>query len=481
VAIYGFLILSLVTTGITEPVVSATDGGSETTGPVTLENEHYQSIQRAIDEAEPGDTITVEPGTYNEVLVIDKSVNIVAPKGATLDGSPLHDGSVGITLTTDSAFGSQIRGFVITGYETGVNASDTSESWELRNVTISENEATGIEAERTEGSWLITESRITENGDDGIDTENSTGAFSLTSNVIRDNSADGFKAENTTGNWRIRSTNISSNGDDGIDADGTTSGDFELLNTTLFGNRNHGLDVTNTTGNWSIRRSVIAKNRVGVVAWGSHGDWLITSTEIRNQSDTGVLARYATGNWRITDTRIHSNRVTGVEATETTGDWILESVRISGSYAGVVASRSAGDWRISRTEIDDIRDAPFTYPPSGTAVYAVDASGAWTISSSNIMSVSKMGVNATGSIRTGSATGNWWSTDDLKSPRCSGNVDCGNSRSESVAVDPETAGEDSFGTVFFENRIALILGLGIVTLLLGSTTAMYRIKSTRGH
>ena len=38
---------------------------------------HYNTIQSAIDEALNGDNITLEPGTYNEKLVIDRNINLI--------------------------------------------------------------------------------------------------------------------------------------------------------------------------------------------------------------------------------------------------------------------------------------------------------------------------------------------------------------------------------------------------------------------
>lgn len=65
---------------------------------VGLEGCDYTSIQRAVDEADPGDTISVESGTYKENVIVDKSL-VLRGKGSG-DDRPVVDGNgVGSTVT----------------------------------------------------------------------------------------------------------------------------------------------------------------------------------------------------------------------------------------------------------------------------------------------------------------------------------------------------------------------------------------------
>jgi parallel beta-helix repeat protein len=100
-----------------------------------------QSIQAALDRAQPGDTVTVHPGTYQEagrpcphdasevcaVSVTKDRISLVAPKGATLksaagqnDGiafSPV--GAVGAACLRDASkrlHGATVRGFTVRGF-----------------------------------------------------------------------------------------------------------------------------------------------------------------------------------------------------------------------------------------------------------------------------------------------------------------------------------------------------------------------------
>ena len=41
-----------------------------------------ESIQKAVNAADPGDTIIVGPGTYNESIIINKDVTVISLDGA---------------------------------------------------------------------------------------------------------------------------------------------------------------------------------------------------------------------------------------------------------------------------------------------------------------------------------------------------------------------------------------------------------------
>ncbi|HIG12279.1 MAG: right-handed parallel beta-helix repeat-containing protein [bacterium] len=106
--------------------------------------EPFCEIQRALDLAQNGDTISVAPGTYYERLVFrGKAVLLTAPGGAgntTLDASSL--GTV-ISITNGEDSSTVLEGFTITGglapYGAGIRLSGTSP--EIRDCVLTDNVA----------------------------------------------------------------------------------------------------------------------------------------------------------------------------------------------------------------------------------------------------------------------------------------------------------------------------------------------------
>ncbi len=81
--------------------------------------EEYPTIQSAIDAAQPGDDIIVTGGHYRELLIIDKSVNLIGRDWPVIDGGSQKGdkNTVAILYLGDRA--GRLEGFVITGGGTG--------------------------------------------------------------------------------------------------------------------------------------------------------------------------------------------------------------------------------------------------------------------------------------------------------------------------------------------------------------------------
>ncbi len=81
--------------------------------------EEYPTIQSAIDAAQPGDDIIVTGGHYRELLIIDKSVNLIGRDWPIIDGGGQKGdkNTMAILYLGDRA--GKVEGFVITGGGTG--------------------------------------------------------------------------------------------------------------------------------------------------------------------------------------------------------------------------------------------------------------------------------------------------------------------------------------------------------------------------
>ncbi len=81
--------------------------------------EEYPTIQAALDAASPGDDIIVQEGRYAELLVIDKSVNLIGKNWPIIDGGRQkgNKNTIAVFYLGDRA--GKIEGFVITGGGSG--------------------------------------------------------------------------------------------------------------------------------------------------------------------------------------------------------------------------------------------------------------------------------------------------------------------------------------------------------------------------
>lgn len=77
---------------------------------VCLDGCNYSSIQAAIDEADPGDTICIAPGAYKENVHINKSLNIL---GSSIDGTIVNGQGYNSVFTIDPGVTVSLSGMKI--------------------------------------------------------------------------------------------------------------------------------------------------------------------------------------------------------------------------------------------------------------------------------------------------------------------------------------------------------------------------------
>ncbi|GAA4841871.1 right-handed parallel beta-helix repeat-containing protein [Kitasatospora terrestris] len=77
----------------------------------------YQSLAEALIAAEPGDTLTLRPGTFREAVLVDKAVTLRPAEGP---GSVRIDPPLGVPLTVTAA--ATVHGLVIEGSDTAAPA-----------------------------------------------------------------------------------------------------------------------------------------------------------------------------------------------------------------------------------------------------------------------------------------------------------------------------------------------------------------------
>jgi len=330
---------------------------------------NYTTILGAVQDATDGDTVEVRPGTYEEQVSIDSDVTLIAPKGATLDGSSL--GSNSVAMSVDPKATPTIEGFTIENYFRGIHfytgnpAIGAQGDFVVRDVTIRDIGWDAFRARESDGDWRLEDSLIEDNDVRGVVVDQSTGDWTIENTVIRNNGGGpnrlgtsegiGVNARETTGNWTI--------------TDSTIRGHTDA--------RAEGVKTDKSSGDWEIRDTILSGNGDGVQAWQSDGDWSIQDSTIEDNTEQGVDAREATGAWSITGS----------------------SIRNTGGAA------ATGN--------------------EGVGVLALDTTGAWSVNVNTITKNAVHGINATGASIEGDATRNWWSKfGEARADQCVGNVDC---------------------------------------------------------
>ena len=158
-------------------------------------------IQAVIDEAEPGDFIHVAAKTFNENIIINKSINLIGSyrEGAistVLSGEGV-DGVPGISIA-EGVGDVSIRGFEIEEFASG---GISGEGGGISDITIEDNfihdvggDAVhgGAGVAQTSAGWTVAGNRIEDFGGSGISFENVGGLEISNNRITRPADSDGF-------------------------------------------------------------------------------------------------------------------------------------------------------------------------------------------------------------------------------------------------------------------------------------------------
>lgn len=279
----------------------------------------YTSIQAAVDAATDGDTVLVRPGTYREQVTVETNVTVVAPEGATLDGSQFDGLSHGFRIAAEAV--PVIEGFTVRNYAYGVDAerpprmgateSDWTTGWTVRNLTFVGCSEEAVRAGNSRMDWTVENVRIEgREGYVGIATFGSLGDWTVRNTLVRNVTFDGIDGAGVRGDWTIRNVSVVDAGD-GIDVN-FQAGEGTITDTTVRSVRT-GIVIEESSGTVAITDTVVANvthppddpafNGVAVYAANTSGDWRIRDSVLTRYSRQGINATSAdppgdaTGNW----------------------------------------------------------------------------------------------------------------------------------------------------------------------------------------
>lgn len=114
-----------------EPVTVNVSTKNEVSTGVRRVPEEYPTIQSAIDAASPGDNVVVNGGHYKELVIIDKSVNLIGKDWPVIDGGSQPGKTNTVFVFPLSGRAGRVEGFIITGggtgkFSHGINIRDSS-------------------------------------------------------------------------------------------------------------------------------------------------------------------------------------------------------------------------------------------------------------------------------------------------------------------------------------------------------------------
>ncbi|WP_165875277.1 right-handed parallel beta-helix repeat-containing protein [Natrarchaeobius chitinivorans] len=269
-----------------------------------------ESIQDAVDEAEPGDTIVVEDGNYEEEVIIDvEDISIVAADGASpvLDGG--GDDGLETAISIEDANGVTIEGFNVSNYleDTAIVVQDSA------GVTLSDMDVIGGWGNSGDGIHLVNspdavvEDTVVDEHNYGVLVETSDGT--LLENVTALENSDGVEisAENVV----VTESTFETNGDairvrpgaDGAVVENSTfydnygnavyayqAADLEVRNNTATDSRDEGFDI------YQSPDAVVTENEVtsdyaeyGVlIRDNSHGA-IVDGNDLSENDEEGIL------------------------------------------------------------------------------------------------------------------------------------------------------------------------------------------------
>ena len=249
--------------------------------------EDYPTIQEAINAADPGDTILVPPGTYNESIIIGKQITLI---GEGKENTVIVGRGVGDVIYVSSD-GVKISGFTIKGSGN-------------RYISPFEGGDAGIKLDGVENCVIS----------NCIVTENNLGIFlnSSDNNIIENNTCylnrkDGIHLRFSNNNI-IRGNNCTSNGGHGGIYLNPSSSNNLIENNICNFNADHGIKLQGSSNNNILRNNICEYNwNAGIFLRGSNNNTLIGNICFGNRNNPGIMLHYHNNNNTLINNVCNSN------------------------------------------------------------------------------------------------------------------------------------------------------------------------------
>ncbi|RLC69741.1 MAG: hypothetical protein DRI26_08485 [Chloroflexi bacterium] len=282
--------------------------------PCTITVRPGQSIQKAIDRAKEGDVICLSEGTWEENLVIGKSVTLrgAGPEKTVIrsaqrsrpvvwiEGSGIEVVLEGLTITgawgrwlllEQCPIGLVAKGSAKVGLKNSqVSGNGDSGLWvvDSAQVSLKNSKVSGNERGLWVGdfAWVsLTNSKVSGNGDDGLWVEDSAWA-NLTDSQVSGNEGFGLFVGDSA-QVSLTGSKVSGNGCNGLRVGGSAK--VSLQDSQVSGNWEDGLDVQDST-RVTVEGSLIEGNHDNGILVAHQAHVELTRTTIRNNTGWGIAA-----------------------------------------------------------------------------------------------------------------------------------------------------------------------------------------------
>jgi parallel beta-helix repeat protein len=233
-----------------------------------------QSIQEAVDGAEPGDSIEVQSGVYAEQVII--AIPLTLRGIDTGGGDPLVDADGAASAVTCSAEGIVLE--KIQASNAGIDGAGiliTSGATTLQNVNASGNQGAGVRI--TGDGNTILSSMIHDNAGDGIAIETWCVENRISDSEISRNGQNGIAVGSFADDTSISRNLIYNNGDCGITV-GSFSERLNISDNTVTLNDDDGMELSGAIDPTVARNTVSGNGGIGMKMWWPDGGTIADNT-----------------------------------------------------------------------------------------------------------------------------------------------------------------------------------------------------------
>jgi hypothetical protein len=227
--------------------IAGSDAGNSCADP----NRPCQTVQHAIDSSNPGDLITVAPGTYDEVLRWAIPVHIFGDSGTRSDTrlrggaliAPAIPGLYKLEHFTLTPGGIATNGVEIQGLFSGVEVA-------VAQSAVGAYASHGVLAQMAGGTLRVVGSTLNRNSADGLHVQGTSGEVEFFASEANDNTGDGIQLVGIGGmTVKIDTSTASLNDEAGVQVETMSSGQVRIVGSCIGANGTQaGLSLSGITG-----------------------------------------------------------------------------------------------------------------------------------------------------------------------------------------------------------------------------------------